>query len=193
MIAMGSFLRHWRHARSAPYPKVMFVATICLVIVTAGSNSYSKIHKGLGYAEFDSAWDFSDSSTCVLFEGDCGDLAMGITLMQTATEPTVMLMLAMAPHAGIAVASLDSTYEELTTAPEDSNEYFIMVVPYPDVVYVMRTNEGHYAKFRGVDLGPGGDFTLEYSYQDDGTRVLVDDVPTEQTTWGRMKSLYDSR
>jgi hypothetical protein len=167
----------------------------CLILFTLISRSYSTIHSGFGYADFDSAWDFSDSSNCVLWYGFCGDLAMGITLMQTATEPTGgIYMYATASRAGIAIASLDSTYEELTTAPEDSNAYYGMVVPYPHVVYVMRTAEGHYAKFRGVDLGPGGDFTFEYSYQDNGTRVLVGGVPTgipeQTTTWGRMKALY---
>jgi len=169
------------------------ISWICLFILTSMSSSYSTIHNGFGYAEFDSAWDFSDSSTCPLFGRYCGDFSITFTMLQTAAEPTAIVMLAMPPHAGIALASPDSSYEELTTAPEDSNAYFTAVVPYPFQVYVVMTNEGHYAKLRGVDLGPGGDFTFEYSYQDNGTRVLVGGVPTEETTWGRVKSLYDSR
>ncbi len=193
MIAMSSFLRHWWHARSAPCPKVMFVATICLVIVTAGSNSYSKIHSGFGYADLMTAWDFSDSTTCSLFEGYCGDLAVGEADWQATAEPATMVLLAMAPSAGIAIAAADSSYEELMTAPEDSTEYFAWVVPCPAGVYVVQTNEGHYAKIRPMDLNASWEFTFEYSYQDDGTPILVDGVPTEQTTWGRIKSLYDSR
>jgi hypothetical protein len=96
----------------------------------------------------------------------------------------------MPPHAGIAVAAPDSSYEALTTAPEDSNAYFVAVVPYPDEVYVVRTNKSRYAKIRGLDLRPGGEFTFEYSYQDDGTRILTGKVPIEQTTWGKVKSLH---
>jgi hypothetical protein len=190
---MGSFLKHRWHARSATCLNVTAVATFCFVIVAAGSNSYSKIHRGFGYADLWTAWDFSDSTTCSLFEGDCGDLAVGEADWQATAVPQTMVFLAMAPSAGIAIAAADSSYEELTTAPEDPDEYFVWIIPCPAGVYVVQTNEGHYAKIRPMDLNASWEFTFEYSYQDDGTRTLVSGVPTEHTTWGRIKSLYDSK
>jgi hypothetical protein len=158
---------------------------------TPSSDSYSRIHTGFGSAEFFGAWDFSDSATCSLFEGYCGDFATGIADIHTAAEPTAFILLAMPPGAGIAIAPRDSSYEGLTTAPEDPDEYFVSVVPCPAEVYVVRTNEGHYAKIRPVDLNASGEFTFEYSYQDDGTRILDNGVPVQQTTWGKMKALYE--
>jgi hypothetical protein len=153
----------------------------CVTASLVGVDSQSAVHSGVGYAELDSAWDFSDSATCSLFEGYCGDFAMGIN--------GGWFLLAMPPDAGIAIVA-DSTFEELTTAPEDPDRYFVIVYPYPNEVYVVRTEEGHYAKIRPIDLNASGEFTFEYRYQDDGSRVLDDTVPVEATSWGRIKALY---
>ena len=78
----------------------------------------------------------------------------------------------------------DSTYEELTTAPEDSTLYTGAVWAYTNQTYILRTPQYHYVKFRV--LYGGWPVQIEYTYQDDGSQI----VPIENTTWGKIKSIY---
>jgi len=64
-----------------------------------------------------------------------------------------------------------------------------MLVAVPGAVYFVRTIEGNYVKFRMANTGGGG-ITIEFTYQDDGRRVLARPLAIGQTTWGRIKSLY---
>jgi hypothetical protein len=83
----------------------------------------------------------------------------------------------------------DSSYESLVEAPEDSTLYVEFIGVFLGEAYVIRTREGHYAKFRiPITPGPG---LIEYTYQDDGSRALAEPVAVEETTWGRIKALYE--
>jgi len=168
-----------------------FLAAMSLAI--AAPQTKSTVHIGTGYANMDTAWDFSDSTSCSLFSGPCGDFATGITLAGVAPlSPCYMFLFATRPDALIAVAKRDSSYDEITTAPEDSALYHVIVSFCPEDVYFIRTSERHCAKIRAVYVSGGVDLTFEFSYQDDGTRILVDTVAVRETTWGRIKALYQT-
>lgn len=56
-----------------------------------------------------------------------------------------------------------------------------------NAIYIIRTAEGHFAKFVVRE------FDVLYAYQDDGTRNLDTTVPVAESTWGRIKSLWSGR
>ena len=91
--------------------------------------------------------------------------------------------------ARIAFAPIDSTYEELTSAPSDTTLYKEGLDILYSVFYVVRTRERHYAKMRAICC-VGGGIQIEYAYQDNGSRILVDSVPVRSITWGQIKALY---
>ncbi len=151
----------------------------------------AELHTGFALIPAGPAWDFSDS---VAVAPPNGDLRW-ITLIARNAEPASGRS-ALFPYyfltdypASIAVAPQDSTYEDLTTAPADTLLYGPSAEVLSYGVYVVRTKENHFAKLR-IELVGGGGITIEYAYQDDGTRVLVNPVSTRVTTWGRVKSLY---
>jgi hypothetical protein len=160
-----------------------------LAIVTSDP-AESTIHTGTGYAELDTAWDFSDSSACPLFTGYCGDLSVAITRVGMTTASRFLLLRGIPFSAKIAFGPADSTYEELTTAPDDTGQYDWVEDFFLDTVYIVLTNDGHYAKIRTLGVTIQSKVIFEYTYQDDGTRILVDKVSIEATTWGRIKALY---
>jgi len=91
--------------------------------------------------------------------------------------------------AKITFSPQDSTYNELSTAPSDTTVYHNVAAVLSYGVYVVRTKELHYAKFWIRQIGGGG-ITIEYTYQDNGTKVLVEPVAGRPATWGRVKSMY---
>jgi hypothetical protein len=90
-------------------------------------------------------------------------------------------------NGALLVMVADSTFEELSLAPEDSSVYSTDLRGHVGIPYVIRTIGGHYAKFRFTDPTFN---TIEYAYQSDGSRLLVCPTPGEETTWGRIKALY---
>ena len=83
----------------------------------------------------------------------------------------------------------DCTFEELKYAPEDTTIYAIDAPALVGRVYVSRTMEGHYAKFRFLYL-TYDEAVIEYVYQPDGSRVLYDASAVEEYSWGKIKELY---
>ncbi len=75
------------------------------------------------------------------------------------------------------------------SAPSDPAAYSQGAEIFESAVYVVRTKENHFAKLIVKRLGGG--MTIEYTYQDSGSRILVNTVAIQTTTWGRVKSLYN--
>jgi hypothetical protein len=167
----------------------LVTALVIAVVILAGPAA-AELHTGFALIPPGPARDFSDSTTVVPPSGDL----YWITLIQQhttgATEGSAFpnYFLTNAP-AVIAYSPMDSSYAELTTAPVEPSAYSESVEIFSYGVYVIRTQEGHYAKLRMESLGGGG-MTIEYTYQDDGSLVLVRTVPVESSTWGRVKALY---
>lgn len=90
---------------------------------------------------------------------------------------------------GSFIMTADSTLEEITAAPEDDALYDQDAVPVVGQAYIVKASDGFYAKFALREFSR--DVLIEYYVQLDGTNVLIDAVPLQQTTWGRIKALYD--
>ena len=149
------------------------------------------IHRGVALITPGSAWDFSDSATVVPPNGDLRWVIVAVRAGSRDVSQATSLypyFFVTDPPAQIAIASQDSTFEELTSAPTDPDAYVEFFDALEGYVYIVRTQENHYAKLIAKFLGNG--ITIEYVYQDDGSRRLVDVVSTDQTTWGRIKNLY---
>jgi hypothetical protein len=93
--------------------------------------------------------------------------------------------------AGI-LAVADSAVENITYAPPDITSYDFDAIPVNEQAYVLMTGDGFYVKFAVRQFQPYGQLTIEYFVQMDGTNNLNDDliVAVQETTWGRVKSLY---
>ena len=158
-------------------------------MILISSSTQAEIHSGFALIPPGPAWDFSDSLAAV---PPAGDLRW-ITLIRSAEYigdqlSTQFAFFVTDAPAQIAFAPQDSTYDTLTYAPPDST-FHESAAALSYGVYVVRTKEGHFAKVR-IEMIGGGGITIEYSYQDDGTRVLVRPVGVMPTSWGRMKGLY---
>ena len=131
------------------------------------------------------AWDFSESASVHPKLDPNADLTF-VLIVDPPPERTAVWGLN-----GATLVMVDSSFAELTTAPEDTSLYDWEWPLLMAATYVIRTTERHYAKFRILDLMIP---MIEYVYQPDGSRILTNGVPTgiaeHITTWGRLKALY---
>lgn len=170
------------------------VLIVQLVLLLSASFARAELHRWTALIPPGPAWDFSDSAAVVPPNGDLRWTIVRATnanrsflgTQSSARFPEFWLT---NYPALIAYAPQDSTYDELTTAPGDTTLYKEGLELFYFAVYVVRTKEHHYAKLKAVCCVAGG-IQIEYTYQDNGTRILVDPVPVRPTTWGRIKSLY---
>lgn len=94
---------------------------------------------------------------------------------------------------GTTILAVDSTLEELTTAPPlpygTDNSF-----PPLNTTYVAHTSDGAFAKFTIRDMKYTQciyvEAVIEYYVQTDGSRDFGPEVGTESTTWSRIKALY---
>ncbi len=126
-------------------------------------------------------WDFSEETPVHWLDGDIQVGHVG--------DPPLGWLVGGANGAGIILLA-DSTFEDLSEAPADSSlyNYWGEEPGIPGATYVCRTGDGHYAKFRFLDPFFS---EIEYAYQTDGRPSFLDPVPVEETTWGRIKALYE--
>lgn len=179
--------------------KVRVLAAASLVILPLAADA--KLHRGFALIPPGPAWDFSDSTNVMPPAGDLGWIQLELVTGPTGVKPDSFIRdqastLAMAgiwfqtyTPAMVGYAPGDSTYPELMTAPTDESAYSFGAAILSYGVYVVRTKEYNYAKVRIEQVGGGG-ITIEYTYQDNGTNVLVEPVAVLPTTWSRIKSLY---
>ena len=157
---------------------VVFALVFALVPI---SSIIAKVQTGTGtvWLPDDLAdWDFSAESP-VSYPG--GDMAIIHELH---------LGLIVATLNGAAVRIVTGKFDEVLEAPADLTSYddYVSISGFDlSQVYVVHTEEGHFAKFRFVD---GSFITIEYAYQDDGSRVLDPGVPVRRATWGTVKSRF---
>ena len=140
------------------------------------------------HIHWDAVWDFSDSTVTFLPNGDLYWFEDTALLSQVLPGSGQMYFSGNEP-AVMTIGPIDSTYGQLTSAPVDVGQYVDFLIASPGIVYVLRTVEGNYVKFK-VDNFGGGGITVEFTYQDNGSRVLAQSLATGLTTWGRIKSLY---
>ena len=150
----------------------------------------AKLRSGEAHIHWDAVWDFSDSVVTFLPDGDLYWVEATALQHPTALSSQLIYFTTNSP-ALIVSGPIDSTYGDLTSAPADIAAYGEMEVASLGLVYIVRTSEGHYVKLH-IMAFVGGGITLEYTYQDDGSRVLARTLATGLTTWGRIKSLYRS-
>jgi len=168
------------------------------LVATLAFSNYSvraELHSGTVLVSPAGVLDFSDAAEVLPPNGDLywvttllvRSAGSGLAILDR-TSTQFYHFLANSP-ARIAYAPGDSTYEEFTTAPSDTSLYGAGLPFLSSEVYVVQTQEMHYAKMRSAIVGGGG-ITIEYTYQDDGSRVLVRPVAVRPSTWGRVKGLY---
>jgi len=145
--------------------KLLLVLWLLLIVLT--SNAYSGIIWGTGVMT-NAFWDFSEQ-TSVLGEGDI-DLAIVV-------DPPLGWMVGATRYPAL-IAEIDSTFEELQFAPEDTTSYDFDASASLDRTYVVRTRERHYAKFRFLELNYQRS-VIEYVYQPDGSRKLFGEISVE--------------
>ena len=156
------------------------------LLVTAATG---ELHTGTGVIIVGAGpWDFSDSTQSSDGDIDYGVLfANGLKVHPTTSAANLTDVLVAFTPAGLSLS--DSTYEQLIVAPTDPASYVTMLTIFTGAVLAVRTREMHYAKIRIIESQAV--LWFEYTYQDDGSPVLIDDpVPARPTTWGRVKALY---
>ncbi|MBI4721089.1 MAG: HmuY family protein [Chitinivibrionia bacterium] len=154
------------------------MSTVLLLIACVAPAS-GEIVKGYGTLD-QGCWDFSKEKS--VRDWDPGADACIAYII----DPPIGFMVATANYATVAV--IDSAFDDVTTAPEDSSAYVYDYLAFDFVTYVVHTAEGHYAKFHILQFIPL--VIIEYAYQSDGSRNLDTSVPVDATSWGRIKALY---
>ncbi len=164
----------------------LLILLCALACVLSFELATSEVHTGIGRLI---CWDFSDSTIACEGEWDIDVVTTRAGSAVQAGSPLTPWLFALG---GITVMPPGTTFEETTEAPTDSSLYTpLHLFLWPSRIWVLRTLEGYYAKLRLLD-----DLTLtnlfEYAYQDNGTPFFFDPpVPVENTTWGKIKSLYE--
>jgi len=165
--------------------KSLLVLWIPLIILT--SNAYSGIISGTGVLDKGS-WDFSDT-TSVSPESEDADFFVIITAL-TLTDAIPLETYIGTNYPAMIAVIRDSTFEELKFAPPDTSSlYDYDALMLPNQFYVIKTHEGHYAKFRFLK-SPVQHPMIEYVYQPDGSRRLFDAIGVERYSWGAIKSMF---
>ncbi len=148
-----------------------------ILVCTLVHPALGEVLRGIGTSS-QGGWDFSEEAPVHWLDGD---IAVGYVV-----DPPLG-WLVWGANGGKIVLLADSTFEDLTEAPADTSLYKYEEQGIAGATYVCRTGDGHYAKFRYVSPSFS---MIEYAYQTDGTPSFLDPVPVEETTWGRIKSLF---
>ena len=165
---------------------------LLLIVLIIPSFSSAELLHGYGTMHY-WTWDFSDS--CSVYSSPISPNNVDIMMFMTArmegdqpSSPTELYVAANYYEGASITAEPDTTLEELCVAPEDSSVYAGYTLARQDLTYIIKTVEGHYAKFQFIDLG-GPVPVIEYYYQTDGSRILSATIGTEESTWGRIKKV----
>jgi hypothetical protein len=156
------------------------VALVGMVLLFVPFKGYSDVISGTGILTW-GEWDFSESAPVNCY---CGDI-----MVADVFDPPIGLIVEVPYRPGLIVCLPESSFQDLKYAPEDTLAYDFEAPAYPNVTYVVRTLEGHYAKFRFTTLTLQS-AVIEYVYQPDGSRRLFDEIATQRQTWGIIKALY---
>jgi len=157
----------------------LFFLCVCMLVAATGASA--DVMSGQGVMDPCWGWDFSaQKSLCVLEFPDI--------FLSFVVEPPLGLMISVTNPARVAMMP-DSSFEDLKYAPEDSSAYGYDLPALLNTTYVARTKEGHYAKFRLLQL-PYYEPIIEYVYQPDGSRRFFNVIGVEGSTWGAIKALF---
>ncbi len=165
---------------------------LLLIVLIIPSFSRAELLHGYGTMNY-WTWDFSDS--CSVYFSPVSPNNVDIMMFMTArikgdqpSSPTELYVAANYYEGALITAEPDTALEELRVAPEDSSVYAGYSLARQDVTYIVKTVEGHYAKFRLI-LYDEPVPVIEYYYQTDGSRILNATIGTEESTWGRIKKV----
>ena len=157
--------------------KPLLLLWFLLIVLTP--NAHSGIIWGTGVL-IHGSWDFSEEVS-IEIEGEW-DIIIGIVV----DPPLGWMVGAWYPAL---ITEVDSTFEELQFAPEDTTLYNFDAPASLGRTYVVRTRERHYAKFRFIELNYQRT-VIEYVYQPDGLRKLFGEINVERYSWGAIKSIF---
>jgi hypothetical protein len=124
---------------------------VCLVVLALllarAEFGRAELHSGLGFG----AWDFSDSTTSgVTYDFlpvDIDNASNRSVSFNTGVE-ALSTFLAANSGASLALLPEGTIFEEVAEAPEDPAVYEAAIPFYSGRVWVSKTREGHYAKYR---------------------------------------------
>ena len=147
------------------------------VVLASSAPAFATLVHGYAWFGFGS-WDFSDSLLVGEHDGDLRIIYV--------VDPPIGLQYAC--ENGALARTVPGGFADVLEAPEDLSTYQSDGPMLFGIVYVMRTAEGHYVKYRLVTEFP--DPLIEYIYQPNGTRFFMDPLQARRSTWGAVKAAY---
>ncbi|MGD1048665.1 MAG: hypothetical protein ABR899_07955 [Candidatus Krumholzibacteriaceae bacterium] len=150
-----------------------------MLVMAVGANA--DVISGQGVMAPCWGWDFSEQVSLCYLENP--DIILGFIV-----DPPLGLVIGVTGWASIVMLP-DSNFEDLRYAPEDSTAYGYDLPALVNTTYVARTREGHFAKFRLLQL-PYLVPIIEYVYQPDGSRRFFNEIGVEKSTWSAVKALF---
>jgi hypothetical protein len=155
---------------------------VLCVIAIVGSSTPVRAGVVHGYAWFEfGSWDFSDSLLVGEHDGDLRIIYV--------VDPPIGYQYTC--ENGALARTVSATFEEVVEAPADLSTYGVRGPALIGPVYVLRTAEGHYVKYHMIAVVPAP--LIEYVYQPNGSRILVDALSVRQSTWGAVKALFRNK
>ena len=165
--------------------RALLAAVACAVLLYT-SVAIGDVISGIGDMNL-GGWDFSTQTTVPPMNGPNNNPDNDISFVIVVDPPLGIMVFA--ENGAMVTAILDSTFEELTEAPGDSSLYALILPASIGDTFVILTTEGFYAKLSPLRIEPWP--IIEYVYQPNGSRILVDPVAVEATTWGRVKAAFE--
>ncbi|MDH4038654.1 MAG: hypothetical protein OEX18_15645 [Candidatus Krumholzibacteria bacterium] len=155
--------------------RILLLAVVAALLMS--TPALADVIHGYAWFEFGS-WDFSDSLLVGEYDGD-------LSIVYVVDPP---LGYVYGCWNGASARTVSGSFEDVLEAPADLSTYETHGLALLGPVYVLRTAEGHYVKYHMIQVLPAP--LIEYVYQPDGSRILVDILPVQNTTWGAVKALY---
>jgi len=180
MVRVTAICVAWRKSRVMNLRRIS-VLILFFVFTNHFYAAEASVISGTG-SMFKGGWDFSLQMTV--------DANVSDVFLASVFDPPLGLRVAAYMAPALVAEITDCTFEELKYAPEDSMIYDIDAPASVGRVYVSKTMEGHYAKFRFLIL-TYDEIIIEYLYQPDGSRVLYDTSEIKEYSWSRIKALFE--
>jgi hypothetical protein len=163
--------------RSRSHVLAAVAFSVCALVLLSNVPVFAGLVHGYAWFEFGS-WDFSDSLLVGEHDGD-------LRIIDVVDPP---IGLQYACENGALARTVPGGFDDVLEAPEDLSTYQPDGPVFFGIVYVMRTGEGHYVKYRLIAEHPAP--LIEYVYQPNGTRFFLEPLQVRRSTWGAVKAAY---
>ena len=164
---------------------IVFAAAAFIMAAGPAGVSAQIVH---GFADlFQGDFDFS-TQTLVNHNGPENDISLAFVV-----DPPLGWRIHTTFSGSYLLTVPDTTPEVFSTASTDPAAYNGDAPIVVGLTYVIMTADGVFAKFTFRTWVPYSEAMMEYYVQLDGTPDLETPIPIRLTTWGRIKTLYDSR